>query len=286
MPIYNIHDTDIFFHPVQNVMLISQPQAEAITEEQVTRILNEIVGDKDKYNIADKTMPFDILVRSKDKLYHYSFDEEGNKTAPDSTRTLLDDSGLFHFQFSESDTLTDRFSLKDGNQINLETISDEQTNDELLDEVAEFINKHHHSHFKDWNLDNPDVTREEIREHTDLLIKSSSEFYLVRNENNDLVAICGFSLTKDNELAYQTITVTDTAWRDQGVMLTVLQHFTNQYTNALMTAYIVNAKIRKALGEACMTHQGENAIANKNDYLIGKIEEKGITCCSNSLQYN
>jgi adenylate kinase family enzyme len=274
MPQHVIGSLNFYFHPVQNVLLFSTHNP--ISSEQLEAVIREIAQNKDQYNVQDPQMPFDVLIRQNNQLLAYNFDEEGHLVL-DSSPRAIDQEGLFHFQFQVTPDHIERFSV-DHEEFSLEQMSNPQLNNLAKDELSVFIKTNFPKHFEQWELMNHAIDSAEVRAHAALLASASNKLYVIRDSNNALCAVVGISMTSDERLAFQSITVTRADLRQKGLMAAALQRISNDSPQALLTAYVVNPGIRESLGEAAMTkyNQANVVAAAKSNFLNTILSEREI----------
>lgn len=253
MPHYIFNNRQFYFHPVQNVILISSQTP--MSAELVTPIIQEIVQNKEVYNIQDSNLPFDAFIRHGQHLFQYSFNENGELVTNQPQRDLNQE-GLFHFQFQTTNTYIEKFEIEH-NEFYVDQIINPNLHDIQKDELSDFIKLNFPEHFELWELQDEQTNSETVRSHTALLAAAANKLYTVRDKNNQLTAVVGISMTADEQLAFQTITITREDIREKGIMAAVLQRISNDYPSTLLTAYVVNPKIRSSLGETAMTKPNE-----------------------------
>lgn len=278
MPQYTIDNLDFYLHPLQNVLLFSTKNP--ITIERISSVVQTIAQNKEQYKIQDPEMPFDVLVRQHNQLFSYNFDDEG-KLNTDEEKRGLDEDGLFHFQFAPTDHLLEQFEAGH-DEFFIDKITNPNLNDPSKDELSNFIKSNFLRHFNDWDLTNEAVSSSAVREHIAMLASAANNLYIIRDRNNNIAAVVGMSMTSDEQLAFQSITVTKENLREKGLMAAALQRISNDIPNAVLTAYVVNSKIRTALGETAITQlNSSNAIsAAKSDFLNTVFVQRGITLSS------
>lgn len=280
---HNIRGIPVFIHELQSVMLISTSAETPVSKEEIQAIVKEVVADRDNhgartYQIQDSTLGFDVYVRQGEELMQYSFTEKGEFIS-DSPSRSLDDEGLFHFQFTLPERPIEAFRVNEADfriiRITTEEFSSLAVSeqDKMLDEIAAFNETHFPAHFKAWELYGK--SSEEVRDHFRHLQSSLSSLYVIRDQENKMIAINGISATPDSQLTYQSMTITRTADRGKGFMAVDLARATSDYPQAVMTAYFVNSGIRHSLGESAITRSNSvNQIpAERNPYLERKLAD-------------
>lgn len=282
MPKHTVADKTFFLHNMQNVLLFSD--ASPIPLDFIQCIIQDIVKNKATYAIQDEELPFDVFVRENGTLMLYSFESTGALITEHPARALSDD-GLFHFQFQCSDDAVETFRYK-GDDLTIEQalppLSDEpaapflEAQAALVNEIAAFTKTHFPGHFSLWSL-NEDIDSKQVQEHFRALLSSLTQLYLTRDSHGELLAMNGISTTPDQQLAYQSLTVTHQAHQKQGFMARMLERATHDHPEAVITAYLVNPRIKDALGSASITRANEaNAISGeRSTYLKTVIEARG-----------
>lgn len=287
MPLHNIRETPVFIHELQSVMLISTPADMPISKESVQAIVNDVVSDRDRhealnnragstYQIQEPALGFDVFVRQGGKLIQYSFTEKGEFISEPPSRSL-DSAGLFHFQFTVPARPIEAFSINDANFRIMRITAEEFTSlpvveqNKMLDDIAIFNKNHFPEHFELWELN--DKSSDHVRDHFRHLQSSLSSLYVIRDQEDKMVALNGISATPDGQLTYQSMTITRTADRGRGFMAVELARATLDYPDAVMTAYFVNSGIRHSLGVAAMTqpNSSNQLLAGRNPYLEEKL---------------
>ncbi len=93
-----------FFHPVQNIVLISLPDTDLFKNTDfIHEVVMHIAKNKDSYHVQAGELGFDAFVRMGDFLYQYSYDESGNRLS--FLPRQLQENGLFHARY----VLTEQF---------------------------------------------------------------------------------------------------------------------------------------------------------------------------------
>lgn len=260
-------DASIFFHPIQNTLLISTDREDffQITEALVGRIMR----NKALYEILDDNLGVDVFVRHGDQLIYYPFNREGAFEQASATKTLKDN-GHFGFGFSCTDSLPDLAGfVLTGNcrpfSIHCHTDDDEMSQ-AVLEELASFIKENANEQARDWNFDN--IGNEELYEFVKNLIAASTNFYYIRDDDGQIVGTSGLDVTKDRRLAYcDLLLVKKGLPHAEMIIVAILHKITNDYPEASMTAYVIDDRMRRFLGEESIIQAGENKIPEKTDKL-------------------
>ncbi|KTD27193.1 MULTISPECIES: hypothetical protein [Legionella] len=288
MALHLIKGTPVFIHELQSVMLISSTPEKPVERELVQQIVNEVVSDRDAheasgtrneslYHIQEPALGFDVFVRNGETLMQYSFTENGEFINNPPARNL-NESGLFHFQFTVPEKPIESFHV-DNEEYRIIRITAEEfaqlpieKQNAMLDEISSFNKTQFPEHFELWELNDKDP--EWVRDHFRHLQSSLSSLYVIRDKNDQMVAINGITASPDQQLTYQSMTITRTEDRGKGFMAVNLSRATYDYPEAVMTAYFVNPGIRNALGETAMTQTNvENHVAStRSNYLEAKAK--------------
>lgn len=283
MPLHYFNEVPVFIHELQSVLLISA----SLDKNAIQSIVNQIVSDRDQhedtgtrhlsqYHIQEPELGFDIFIRNGEELIQYSFSDKGDYISETPPRDL-NESGLFHFQFTVPEKVPEAFHVADSEYKITRITSDEfhslSTEEQvtMLSEISLFNKIHFPEHFELWDLNNKST--EEVIDHFRHLQMSLSSLYTIRDHEGKMVALNGISATPDGLLTYQSMTLTRTEDRGNGLMAVNLRRATADYPDAIMTAYFVNAGIRHALGADAMTHpnQVNHLHPKRSHYLESKL---------------
>lgn len=269
---------------MQNILLFPKN----IPQEVVKTIVAKISANKQQYQIYDETLAFDALTRIDDELRLDTFDKDGNHVG-DVPRTLETD-GIFHTTFPIQGELPIQFFM-DIQPFKREILSIDELTDvaktALCQELAIFIVANHPSHVTDWMLDFAEPCSEKNLYHFSAYLNSIDSLYIIRTQDEKIVATLGLNISPDKGLNYLSMVVTSEPYRRKHLASLLVCCVANTYPNIVMTQYIVAPVLRQILGEDAITHVGQNVIPvisgdlfHKYQSLITSIQSAHITSSS------
>jgi hypothetical protein len=263
------------FHFVQNVLLISIPGSEKYFLEDLQDLSDkkiiDIASNKNQYNVRDMELEFDVLIKHGSKLYYFSYDHNGKFNELKKTKEVSD--GFFGFRAEPTDQ--DYSYARIGSKKFFLTVHSD-ANGVNLKEVAEFIKINNIEHFKLWGLVDDDLDCVKVQHHIKSLFDACQHMYIMREEENkQIVAMRGLTLTPTCDLGFRSIAVTKYEYRGNGLAATIFQQMVNQYHDAVFIGYISNKELHKKLSLDAMIQPNENNIP-----ISEKMDLKNVVVCT------